>query len=594
MSQRKEKLKRKLVSYNDNPVIKEPFSIIKRPLAIIICIGFLVFLNGLFNHFILDDPSQIVDNLNIHNVKNIPFFFTGGTFFNGGGAQIGAYYRPLVSTFFAIIYSFFGNNYVAFHSFQLIFHIANACILFLLFRSFFERRLSLVLSLIFLVHPLNSEAVYYISSTQDVLFFFFGISSLWLLVGTQYSKRNFTIALIFLLFSLFSKETGIMFILMDALYLFMKNRQKSYIFIGLSLIILIFYLFLKNNAVGLFTKSSAGLIGQVGLLTRLINIPATIIFYLRGFVYPLNLASVYEWVYKIPDLLHFWLPLFLFVLFISSVFYFMSVIYKKHSQEDFRTYIFFAFWFFIGIALHLNIFPLDATVAERWFYFPIVGLLGMIGILLKIYKVNFTNRYVVILTAIILIIFSVRTFVRSFDWRNELQIASHDIKVSKEAYNLENTIAIEFLRQGNFEEAKIYAEKSINIHPYTQNYNTLGLIYFWLNDYPKAKESYLKALTFGSRYKVYDNLAWLGLVYGDPKENIEFIKGTLKKFPQDYRLWLYLAILEYKQGDMGHAKAAIIMASRFDQSVETKTIFDNIMKGEPLNLGYTLGNKLIE
>jgi len=56
--------------------------------------------------------------------------------------------------------------------------MTNSILLFLFLRSFFSRYSSFVVCLLFLVHPINSEAVLYSANLQDVLFFFFGMLSL--------------------------------------------------------------------------------------------------------------------------------------------------------------------------------------------------------------------------------------------------------------------------------------------------------------------------------------------------------------------------------------------------------------------------------
>ena len=52
------------------------------------------------------------------------------------------------------------------------------------------------------------------------------------------------------------------------------------------------------------------------------------------------------------------------------------------KKESLIFYTFFPFWFVIGLNASADYSRLDMTVAERWFYFPMIGLLGMIGTML--------------------------------------------------------------------------------------------------------------------------------------------------------------------------------------------------------------------
>src|SRR5581483_10616965 len=91
---------------------------------------------------------------------------------------------------------------------------------------------------------------------------------------------------------------------------------------------------------------------------------------------------------------------------------------KKRSLVDnyFYTYRFFTIWFLFGMLFHLQLFTLDKTLAERWFYFPIVGLLGISGVVLEYFKINWKNKWIIILTVLLIIIFSTRTIIRSVDF----------------------------------------------------------------------------------------------------------------------------------------------------------------------------------
>jgi hypothetical protein len=57
-----------------------------------------------------------------------------------------------------------------------------------------------------------------------------------------------------------------------------------------------------------------------------------------------------------------------------------TVLSKRTSKAETRAYLFFGAWASLGILAHLQIIPLDMTAAETWLYFPMPGILGMLGL----------------------------------------------------------------------------------------------------------------------------------------------------------------------------------------------------------------------
>lgn len=366
---------------------------------------------------------------------------------------------------------------------------------------------------------------------------------------------------------------------------FLYQRKRFYPLIWYAFGFLCVYLLLRFNAIGItpaVTKNAP--IQELSLSGRLINVPEMFLFYLKTFFFPWNLASVYHWVYKQIDFQHFYLPLLVDVLFLGILSTFTFVL-KKKSQKLFLIYFFFFVWFLAGMLLHMQLIPLDQTVTDQWFYFPIIGLLGMIGVLFEAYKVNLKNIGVVLLIVLILSLLSIRTFVRSFDWRDDFILASHDIQVSKEAYPLEHELSRIYIDRGEYQLAKIHAERSIQLFPYIFNFTDLGNADFSLGQYTEAKEAYLQALKYGDNYTTYDNLAALYMNSGDSKEGVAFIQNVVKtKYPSDARLWLYLGILEYRLGNKEEAKTAIQYAYQFDPSTPNiQVIYATIVNNKPLH-----------
>ncbi|MDP3917747.1 MAG: tetratricopeptide repeat protein [Candidatus Woesebacteria bacterium] len=479
-------------------------------ILIIFLVGFFVFLPSLGNGFVWDDEEQIVNNTLIHSISNFPVFFSGGAFNSGGtGSLLGIYYKPLMTLSFSILYSLFGSTAFFFHLFSLLIHILSAIIVYLIFEHFFDKSKSLILSLLFLVHPLYSEVVFYAANFQDILFFFLGSLALLL---TIYKKNKIFITLL-LLFSMLSKETGIIFVIIT---LFYNSWLPSLISISIYSTMR-FYI----AKIGLSTHQISA-ISDLNLFERLLSIPKMAWYYFSNLIFPTNLVPNQHWVVTSFSLSDFWLPLILSILFLTIIIYF--------TFQKSKSYYFFLALFILSLAMHMQIFPLDVTLSGRWFYLPMFGLLGILGHL-KFKKVGYY-----ILTLLILI-FSIITFVRSFDWKSGLTLYSHDVKIVKNDFNLENNLGVELYRIGKFNEAKDHFQNSVNLAPlWWTNWNNLGAIYERENDLDKALDYYKKAIDNGNYYLAYENYAKILIKQKKFNEAEEFIKDTLKYFPNNQNL----------------------------------------------------------
>src|SRR5258708_977712 len=169
-----------LVKKTEKKEVEEEFSLKKlfvplttlKAIHWIIFIGIIVYANMLFNGFVEDDNYQIGPNLAIQSINSVFDIFKGSTFINlVPGHSIGVYYKPITIAFFSFIYSIFGSNAFPFHLFQIFIFIINCCLLFFFLQQFFKQHVAFLLSLIFLIHPINSEVSLYISDTQEVLFY---------------------------------------------------------------------------------------------------------------------------------------------------------------------------------------------------------------------------------------------------------------------------------------------------------------------------------------------------------------------------------------------------------------------------------------
>ncbi|HEX7042463.1 MAG TPA: hypothetical protein VF189_04390 [Patescibacteria group bacterium] len=560
-----------------------PFTSVKA-ICWITIIGLVVYFFGLFNGFVWDDQPQITENPVIQSLQNFPSFFLGGTFYSGTSQPTGFSYKPLLNVFFAVNYFLGGGNAFPFHFFQIVLYIANVAILFLVLKKFFNKKFSFILSLIFMIHPINSESAYYISASQEVLFFFFGISALFIIQNYQ-TVRAFVLMSMLLFASILSKETGFLFILITFFYVLFYEKKYwkwmliSTVSVSTAYVVLRYFVFSH-----LVNSASYAPIQNANFFIRLINVPLIIFFYVKTFFLPVDLAMSYQWLYKSIDLSHFFIPLLTDIIFFGVIIGAGTYLYKKNIAS-YKDYLFFLVWFVSGLSIHLQIFPLDQTVADRWFYFPIVGLLGLIGIIVQRIKLKHGNFLLISLLTVIFLALGLRTFLRGFDWKDDLTAVTHDIKISKDSYNLEGELGYIYLKEGKYKEAKIHAEKSVFLSPNTPSYINIGVADIHMGDYKGANDALLKSLKYGDSFISYDSLGALYVMYGNPEKNMTFMKKAVEKYPYDWKLWMYFAELEYNFGNKELAKKYIGYAYSLNGNDLVTSLYKAMMNNQKITIG---------
>jgi hypothetical protein len=563
---------------------------------IIAAVGFAVFSTGLNNAFQGDDYDQIVNNVPIHSITNIRSFFEGGTFYNNAGTSslTGAYYRPLMTTVFSLVYTLFGPHPIYFHLLQILLCIGSALLLYLIFKYFFGPILCIALALLFLVHPINSQVVYAIPSMQDALFLFFGMLGLWLLIKYKSVKILLLVALCLFL-SLLSKETGILFVAISLLYILIWCKKLLLPSIGIFILPVMAWLLMKTDAIGLIAVNPANApIDSLNLLSRLLTTPSIVMFYITKFLFPWKLASEYYWVYPKFSFSHFVLPLTFDLCVILLLSYLAFIIYRKSGRGGLDTYLFFTAWMIAGMATLLQVIPLDMTANEDWFYFSTAGFVGMIGVILVTFQRTIRPSWFIFATLIIVGTFGVRTAIRGYDWKSQQTLAFKNISASSDDFIAEKNVAIYYFNNGDYIRAKYFAQQSVNDYPNALSYNTLGQALSALGDYSGASDAFTTGMKFEKYYPLYENQAALTAGYGDPIKNKQFLLQAANLFHKDASIWFYLAILEYRGSDTVDAEYSISQARDYGAASEgygpsdsdIGIIYDRIMSDSPLDVQF--------
>lgn len=554
----------------------------------LIGIGLIVYFNSLFGSFLWDDISFIQNNPLVHSLNNFAGFFFGATVSSQNGTvAAGSYYRPFGFSIWAMLYSISGNQPFLYHFFQLFIHISNALLIFSFFKKFFKERLAFFLSFLFLVHPINSEAVDYISAMEDPLMLLFGMSAL-LAYAKAKNNKGFVLTGFLLLCSLLAKETGIVFLVVIFTYfLFFRRNVKSLIITSLSVLLpLIFYIFLRFFIARM--PFSVGKIPDVPMMTaplaqRLYTMPSIFWFYVRTFFFPNNLFTFQEWM--VPGLTNdFFISLLLNISFISATIIFGIWIWRI-NKKDFWAYVFFAVWFFVGILIHIQLLPLDMTVADRYFYFGVVGIIGMLGIIIK--NIGEKNKRVssfgITVAIILLIILSVRTIIRNTNWYDGISLYSHDLQFEKND-RMENLFAVGLINANRYAEAQVHLENLLARNPKEPAlYVNLAIAYEITGNFAKAGQTYGKGLSADDSGAVYYNYSrFLIEREGKITDSKNIAEKGLLKFPQNGSLWLMKAVCEYKLGEKSSALTDAKKAKSISPGIATQSVYDAIVNNQSI------------
>jgi tetratricopeptide (TPR) repeat protein len=550
----------------------------KTAILLLCLIAFGVYFPVLFNGFVGDDFLQIVQNTDVHSVKNFLHFFASSTYESGGAEGVaGIFYRPVMMVSFALIYHFFGATPLPYHLLQLIVHIANGILLYWFLRRFFSSMWAFGVGLIFLIHPINSEAVVYSANLQDVLFFFFGMVGMNIL---RKKRANVWLVSLFFLLSLFSKESGVLFLLISSLYcwLFMREHFRSRILLNGAVLVL--YLFLRYGVARMYLNHGAVVpIYSAPLWERLLNIPAIVVYYMKTFFWPFSLGVEQFWLIRSVGVGDFFFPLLICLGLLGLLVMGARYLWRL-KRKLFSSYLFFCCWFAIGLVLHLQLIPLDATVADRWFYFPIVGVLGLFSSFIPRGQVRWLRLGIVCLVLIL----GTFSLLRVLQWRDELTLYSHDIQVTPRNFLLDNSYASALITAGYFEEAKAYVISSIKGHRYSANLNNMGIILVSEKHYKEAKQYFWEATTINKSYRVHENYSSFLLVYGDLDEAYSFTKSALQDFPASGRLWLNMAKIFYLRGEKKEALQSAERAYKILGSEESKEIYLRLKAGKSIQV----------
>ena len=307
-------------------------------------------------------------------------------------------YSPLITLYFHLIYRINGMDPYYFHLGSLLLQMIDALLLYHLskvilteFNIQHARLMAYFTSLIWLIHPINAEAIVWIAAVK------FGLSNMFLFISFIFYIRatkkltilNFSSCLLGLVCACLCKEQAIF-----APYLFISftvcrmkrwkyDGSKRWLYIGGALIAasgLFVYINMFLSDIAPFRPATA-----YPVLYRICFAAKSLFIYLGKMIFPYPLKLYYPFPLKqgAP------LPFYYYTLPIAfaGLYFFVYKLYSKMGQRTF--FIFCSLFFFINIGMCLQIFPMGVRsnmLAPRYMYLPSIPVLYLLLLLVPFSK----------------------------------------------------------------------------------------------------------------------------------------------------------------------------------------------------------------
>jgi len=461
--------------------------------GLIIIMGFAVYANSLKGEFIRDDINLVQYNTYIKDWSKVLNIFMENVG-SGSLARVKAdAYRPLQMLTYMIDYSIWGLNVLGYHITNTLLHILVTLLIYWLISILYNNRLlSFLTSIIFVVHPVNTEAVSYISGRGDLLSASFILLCIIFYIKYLHSESIglYISILLSCILAILSKENALILPILLLLYHYaFKKRIQLKLFLPILSTILIYKLLRVTSLASFYY-------GLDTLLHRVPGFFVAITQYSRILLFPINLHMEYG-----NKIFGFTEPKALFGLLI-----FLSLlIYAFTKRNSYKMFFFSVCWFFIALLPTSSIYPVTAFyMAEHWLYLPSIGFfLILANGLSLLYKIPRTRFVATGLLVCSLFSYSFLTIRQNNYWREEISFYERTLKYAPFSASAYNDLGSAYLNRGNIEKAIGQFQKAIEISPKMAiAYYGLGNAYLNRGNIEKAIDQFQKAIEISPKMAI--------------------------------------------------------------------------------------------
>ncbi len=441
--------------------------VVKYSYLLIIIIPLLIFAPFIKNGFVyFDDDILILENQSkITDPGNLLKTFRSDAFFNNSSP----FYRPLLNVSFMVDAQIGGTNPGIYHFTNILLHILTALSLLVLLQLLgFSYNKSLAGALVFSVHPLMANAVFWIPARNDLLVTLFSL--LFFIYVIKFVKERKVSALIltavFFFLALFSKESAIILPILVVLYLFITkqyhpDKQKLILLIVLLVIVAGWYL-LRITAIDMRSDTQRGF----SVLFKSIPFAFEII---AKFFLPFNYAAT---------------PVFTWVLTSLGILFTLitCILIIRFGKSNMALIIFGAAWFILFCLPNMYVRLVSAPDSYEYLahrgYLPIAGLLIVLLALIPDLKSGFNRKFGMVVFSLMIIIFSAFSFDTGNKYRSPVAFWKSAIEYNPNRAWFYHFLGRYYFKQGDYIMFEKYIREAIALKEYPRFLYNLGMLYF--------------------------------------------------------------------------------------------------------------------
>ncbi len=580
------------------------------PAIFLVCLGIIIYANTFHSTFHFDDTRVIVENPQIRNIQNIKVVWMDTTKHLLEHTQGLSARRLIPFLTFAVNYHFHKLDVFGYHVVNVGIHVVNALLVWwlvgMVVKIFNRKRTSgvrksefpksepprfvygstvaLCAALIFLCHPLQTQAVTYIAQRFTLLGAMFYLLSVCLYMKGRCAETRliasvrFVGAAVAAVLGMFSKEivfTLPFMILVLEFYFFRKEGSKRiidvpwyYIVLILSFAVIVPCLY-SFNLSGVLAQESVSESSGVAAMTRSVYFLTqfkVVLAYLKLFLFPVGQNLDYD--FPLAQSIFEWstfLSMMMCVVLLGAA----VKLFSRHRLVSLGI-----IWFFLTLSVESSFIPIADVIFEHRMYLPSVGLCLAFTAGLLVFIKN--SRALVTVACVIVIVFSYLTFQRNKVWNNEMTLWEDVVKKSPNKARGHGILGAAYLKESKYDLALAHFNKALHIDPYhvkaytnrghffekkgryglairdydralvlnptsAVTYNNRGTAYHLTQQYDKALADYEMAVKLNPNLTTtYDNI---GLIYGAKHQHalaMKYYKKALKINPDFKKSYLHL------------------------------------------------------